>query len=416
MTAARRSPDPFAGLAPPLKAVAILSRRHGADVFAFDRSGFHEAAFQKSMVATAERLCVVGLVLVELTRSGRLSELETTSGLDAARYLRVARRQAMIWDLERDEVYSQLARAGVPTVLLKGAALRVTAYHDPVEREFADIDVLVPREAIATAVAALEARGYILESRDRMELYLGHHHHLLLTHPRGFVVEVHWALEHDASPYKLDAEAVQQSARMAPTAEGMMVAVPSPELMVLHLCHQNLENGFSHLRRLVDVDRVVASAADFDWEVLRLESRRAQVHNVVALSLRLTQILLGTPMPPQFIESLQVSRSVQLHLASFDPIGLVLEQRGHRHAVQELLKLWCLPSWKDRWAQLRQMATGPETGWEMTVAEPIVGRGARLLALVKLAAYQASLYPAAFLGPRASARRRFWVEDWSSEP
>jgi putative nucleotidyltransferase-like protein len=408
MTPAPPTPDPFTGIASPIQAVATLSRRHGADGFAFDQSDFHDAAFQKSMMAAAERLCVVGLVLVELARIGRLPEVTTTSGIDAARHLRLARRQATIWDLERDEVCRLMSRAGVSAVLLKGVALRLTAYHDPVQREFADIDVLVPKEAVSGAVTALERRGYVLESHDRIELYLEHHHHLLLTHPRGFVVEVHWALEHGASPYQLDADAVRKSARLVPTTAGTMAAVPAPELMVLHLCHQNLENGFSHLRRLVDVDRVIASAADFDWPVLRLESRRMRVDNVVALSLRLAQLVLGTPIPPGFIESLQLPRTVRFHLALFDPVGLVLEQRGHRHAVQELLKLWCLPTWKNRRAQLREMAAGPETGWEMIVAEPTVGRAARLLALAKLVAYQASLYPAAIVGKRARARRRFW--------
>jgi hypothetical protein len=413
MSYAPPNSDPFAGIASPIQAVATFSRRHGADGFAFDRSDFHDAAFQKSMVAAAERLCVVGLVLVELARSGRLSALGTTSGLDAARHLRLARRQATIWDLERDEVCRLLSRAGVSTVLLKGVALRLTAYHDPVEREFADIDVLVPKEAVSRAVTALEGRGYVLESHDRIELYLEHHHHLLLTHPRGFVVEVHWALEHGASPYQLDADTVRQSARLVPTTDGTMAAVPGPELMVLHLSHQNLENGFSHLRRLVDVDRVVASAADFDWQVLRLESRRMRVDNVVALSLRLAQLVLGTAIPPGFIESLQLPRTVRFHLALFDPVGLVLEQRGHRHAVQELLKLWCLPDWKSRRAMLREMVTGPESGWEMIVAESAAGLGARLLALVKLVAYQISLYPAAWFGRRAAMRRHFWDGEWS---
>jgi Uncharacterised nucleotidyltransferase len=408
MTSSARSVDPLAELPGPMQAVVALSRRQGADDFAFDQSGFHDAAFQRSLVAIAERLSVLGLVLVELSRSGRLAELESASGLDAVRHLRLTRRQAMIWELERDAVYGQLSRAGVPTVLLKGAALRLTAYHDPAEREFVDIDVLVPKEAIAAAVAALEERGYTLEFPDQIELYLEHHHHLLLKHSRGFVVEVHWALEHDASPFKLDAEAVRRSARNVTTPDGTTVSVPSPEHMVLHLCHQNLENGFSHLRRLVDVDRVVASAVDFDWDMLRLESQRMRVQNVVALSLRLVEVLLGTAVPPGFIESLEISPSVRLHLGLFDPIGVVLEQRGHRHAVQELLKLWCLPDWKSRFRKLTQMATGPEPGWAMIVSEPLIGRRARLTALAKVAAYQASLYPAALLGRRAGARRLFW--------
>ena len=407
--------DLMLGLSTPAAAVVALSRRRGADSFAFESSGFHSAPFQKALLATAERLSVLGLILVELARSGRLDELKSVSGLDAARHLRLSRRQAATWDLERDSVLGRLSRAEVPTLLLKGAALRLTAYRDSAEREFADIDVLVPKESLDAAVAALAEGGYEPESEHQVKLYLEHHHHLILKKPQGFVVEVHWALDPATSPFELDVAAFQRDARMITTSGGTPAVVPSPEHMVLHLAHQNLENGFCHLRRLVDVDRVISSAADFDWARLASESKRMRVQTVVALTLRLAELLLGTTVPVGFIEALGLSAAVRTHLALLDPVRLVLEQRGHRRAVEELLLLWCLPDLKTRLKTLKEMGTGERTQWWLALGPGLTrdnGR-TRLAALTKLVAYQALLYPTRLPGlwAGASRRSRFWDRD-----
>jgi hypothetical protein len=345
---------------------------------------------------------------VELARVGRLDEVEGVSGLDAAGHLRSVRRQAMAWDLTRDTILTRLSSAGVPTVLLKGAALRLTAYRDPAEREFVDIDVLVPKDALKTAMSTLEAGGYAIDSPERSDLYIAHHHHLLLRHPNGTVVELHWALEPEASPFALDAAAFVADARTFATPGGISVAVPRPEHMVLHLSHQNLENGFIHLRRLVDVDRVVANSADFDWEFLQREAQRMKVHHIVALTLRLAELLLGTAPPRELIESLHLEPAARRNLARLDPVALVLEQRGLRQAVEDLLLLWCLPTRRDRRRWLTNRATGAETGWNVLASTPLAGFRARAAALAKVAAYQAWIVTSAAVGKRTGAKRGFW--------
>ena len=226
------------------------------------------------------------------------------------------------------------------------------------------------------------------------------------------MVEVHWALEPATSPFGLDPAAFLRDKRLVTTPGGSSAAVPCPEHMVLHLAHQNLEDGFSQLRRLVDVDRVVASAPDFDWSRLAAESQRMRVQGVVALTLRLAEVLLGTAIPAGFIERLGLSRAARAHLAMLDPVRLVLEQRGQRRAVRELLLLWCLPDSKTRLRILKDMGTGARDRPWLTLA-PGWFRGdtfTRLAALMKLIAYQATLYPTALIGIRPATRRRdgFW--------
>lgn len=400
------------GLSPPVAAVVALSRRLGADSFPFASSGFHTAPFQETLLAHATQLSVLGLILVELARSGRIEELKSVSGFDGAGHLRLLRRQAAMWDLERDSVLGRLSRAGIPVVVLKGAALRFAAYRDAAERAFGDIDLLVPREFLEQAVAALTEAGYEGESEDRTRLYLEHHHHLILKKSEGFVVEVHWALQPVKSPFGLDPGAFLRDARGVTTPGGTPVSVPSPEHMVVHLSQQNLEDGFSQLRRLVDVDRVIASAADFDWALLRSESKRMRAQAVVALTLRLAELLLGTTVPEGFIRSLGLSAAARMHLALLDPVGLVLERRGQRRAVRELLLLWCLPDGDTRLKTLKGMGTGERDRPWLTLAPAEIRRGAgrSVMALLKLAAYQAILYPAGALGlsPRSKRGRGFW--------
>ncbi len=402
---------------PPLAAVVALSRRLGADRFPFEASGFRGPDFQAAFLARAEQLSVLGLILVELARSGHLEELKSVPGFNGTDHLRLLRRQAAMWDLERDSVLWRLSEAGIPALLLKGAALRFTAYRDSAERGFGDIDVLVPKESLRAAVAALAKGGYEPESAQRIDLYLEHHHHLILMKPLGFVVEVHWALDAESSPFRLDPAAFMRDARTITTLQGASVSVPGPEHMVLHLAHQNLENGFSHLRRLADVDRVISSTADFDWNRLASESQLMRVPALVALTLRLAELLLGTTVPAGFIEGLGLSGLVRTHLALLDPVGLVLEQRGQRRAVRELLMLWSLPDRRARFRTLKEMGTGERTRWWRALGPGLFrgggdGVGTRLAALTKLVAYQASLYPIWLAGLRPGAGRpeRFWGE------
>ncbi|HVT40173.1 MAG TPA: nucleotidyltransferase family protein [Gemmatimonadaceae bacterium] len=400
------------GLSAPLAAVVSLSRRLGADGFTFESSGAQAVSFLTVVFARAEQLSVLGLILVELARGGRLEELKSVSGFDIAVHLHSLRRQAAMWDLETDSVLRQLSQAGVSTVLLKGAALRFTAYRDSAERTFGDIDVLVPKDSLQEAVAALVDRGYEPDSGQKIKLYLEHFHHLILRKPSGFVAEVHWALEPVKSLPGLDSAAFLRDARWVVTPEGARARVPSPEHMVLHLAQQNLDDGFSQLRRLVDVDRVVSTASDFDWAQLASESKQMWMQGAVALTLRLAELLLGTDVPAGFIHGLGLSRAARTHLALLDPVALVLERRGQRRAVSELLLLWCMPDVPTRLRTLKEIGTGERDRPWLTIAPGSFASGTRtrVAAVAKLAAYQAFLYPAALFGTRASARQRdkFW--------
>ncbi|HET9602834.1 MAG TPA: nucleotidyltransferase family protein [Gemmatimonadales bacterium] len=391
-------PSHLVNASPAMRALLALSRAK-PDSSVFNDLG---AAGTMELLQLASHHGQLGAVLLAGEAAGRL-------GSDQARTLLFLRRQAALWDLERDAVMRRLGEAGAAAELLKGAALRLTAYRDPVERPFGDIDVLVSSDQLLPAVDALEPLGYTGQPEDLKQLYRQHHHHLILSKAPGFKVEMHWGLLPVRYPLRLDPAAFLQGAVEVRSPTGLGVRVPRPEHMLLHVAVQSVEDSFARLRRLVDIDRIITTSPGFDWDWLAREIRRLRLESVTALSLRLTELLLGTAIPPGYIADLRAPLLSRLHLPLLDPLGQLLNgAKAPRAAVQRLLLVWSIASGRDRLRFLRELLTGSaDWFWRAVEEGPDVApkRIHHAIAFGKLGLFQLSRYPAAF-GRRRP--RAFW--------
>ncbi|MCZ7567438.1 MAG: nucleotidyltransferase family protein [Ardenticatenaceae bacterium] len=82
-------------------------------------------------------------------------------------------------------------------IVLKGAALATTLYPCIALRPLSDVDLLVPRQHLGTAVAAMQSLGYCevyLEMSPGLNQVAGHHVLLQGGARRGVAVELHWSL------------------------------------------------------------------------------------------------------------------------------------------------------------------------------------------------------------------------------
>lgn len=105
------------------------------------------------------------------------------------------RSAALLTALE--ELLDRLGRAGVPVLLLKGAALAGALYGDPALRPMRDLDLLVPETDVSRALDVLIACGYtVAHAEPRPGSALAWENELLLTRPAviGVSVELHWRL------------------------------------------------------------------------------------------------------------------------------------------------------------------------------------------------------------------------------
>jgi len=389
--------------------VLLLCRREtGAEDAARAVRTLQTGSNLPSFHAFADQHHVLGLVLNKLERLWP-EDLRSTPNFQALlKPLKVRRRLALLWDLERDRVLGALQAHNVSPLVLKGAALRLTTYQYPVERQFGDLDVLVEPAQLDAAIDGFRDAGYELGSEPELAAYRQHHFHYLLHHPRGFAAEIHWDLSRPSSPFRLDTTAFLNRARAIPRNDLTDVLTPSPEDMVLHLATQNLENNFSELRRLVDLDRIVSGDTQLDWDYTVDQARRGGLQTVLGLSLKLSGQLLGAEFPPDVMRSLNPPRYVALHLRMLHPAEALLTGYGQRRAAYGLLlTFWLTVRWRDRWAHVVGIITNRERWiWELNDPEGTPGALRRVTAVMKLIAFQGWQYLVGVYGALMGPHRR----------
>ena len=380
------------------------------------RSAFHA-------VATGHG--VIGLALTALQRCGAFSTLngETRNSLLAP--LRPFAFQAALWDAERDRLLEALRGHGLVPLVLKGGALRLTAYSESAERLSGDLDLLVPAHRVEDGLAALAEAGYVdhwTDEAHREHLRWGYH--LSLSHENGFEVELHWDLAPRGEGFRFDPAAFLNRSLMHEREGVAPVRVPAPEHMILHVAAQNREDSFSRLKRLVDIDRVIAatiaSGDRIDWDYVVRQARYGGLQTVVGLALQLSRRLLDAPIPPDVVRDLEVRRIARFHIALLRPEAYVVTQQAFRSSVaRRALHLWLMPGWRSRgrWVQrflggsTNPMARLYAARRGVVISQSQRARAVRSWKLLKIGAYHLILYAAALRAAVADRRQggsAFW--------
>lgn len=231
------------------------------------------AADWRLLVQLALETHVATALHASLARGGWLDCVppDVAEHLLALRRLNRDRNRALLAELA---LASRLLNdADVVPAVLKGAALLVDGvYADRGERLLTDLDLLVPRVAVARSRRALLAAGYAPLA------HRAPHHLEPLAHPaRRVAIELHWQLV----PESRGVQVLAQIARDTPDAwrpavfDGARLRVPSPMLLIGHrVAHDMLHDrgylqGRAPLRGLLDVQRLVDShGGHIDWRAL----------------------------------------------------------------------------------------------------------------------------------------------------
>ena len=170
-------------------------------------------------------------------------------------------------------IAAALDEAGVPVLLLKGAALGRLVYVSPAERPIGDFDLLIPANRLEAARQALEQRQYRAQGlfwmarwqqRYRAELPL------VCRAPdrQNLLVELHWSLVE--LPYYIDRIPMAEIWRdSVPAGDLPGARLPDPATALLHSCaHWALHHSQEQrLLWLLDVDRLTRWDR-LDWDLV----------------------------------------------------------------------------------------------------------------------------------------------------
>ena len=209
---------------------------------------------------------------------------------------------------ELKAVQKALEGLDAPLLLLKGAAYLEAALPPAAGRTLADLDLLVPKEALPPIEQTLVAAGWRSDLEDDYDqrYYRRWMHEIPpLKHPnRGVEVDLHHNLLALTGRYQVPVERLWEEARPLP---GGKLWVLSPADMVIHsavhlLVSDELRGG---LKDLFDIHQLYHhfSAAEADFP-RRLVARAAQLglSRPLWYALQACRRLLGTPVEPSLQE------------------------------------------------------------------------------------------------------------------
>jgi hypothetical protein len=223
-----------------------------------------------------------------------------------------AAAQGMVAERELANVLGMQAEAGVPVLVVKGAALR-SFYPDPALRYQGDLDLVVPEAQLGQAAQTLSAMGYRYSKPEAW--WLDHMHHLppMVADDNRIPVELHWRLDPGGEAGHLPMSDLW--ARAVPwSVDGRPALRLDTVDAALHLCRHAVVQHRVHmgLRPLCDLAQIARGWGPAEWEALVQRAWAYDLVRPVYLMLVLTEELLGLGAPTEVMFALKPPESARL--------------------------------------------------------------------------------------------------------
>jgi hypothetical protein len=209
-------------------------------------------------------------------------------------------------------VLQGLAEAGVPTLVIKGAALGAY-YPDAALRPFGDLDLMVSRVKLKQAEEALNRLGYQC-SRPKA-WWSDHFLHLPpMVGEKGLpVIELHWQLHHEDTVGRLPAEDLWMRAVPWSVAGRPALRLDAVDT-ALHLCYHAVVQHRARLglRALYDLLQVTEAWGQEEWAALVRRATAYGLARPVYLMSALAEQTLGLVVPAVVMAALQPTDSAAI--------------------------------------------------------------------------------------------------------
>jgi hypothetical protein len=160
---------------------------------------------------------------------------------------RLGRRDALIM-AQRNQLFidqarppmAQFGRAGIPYILLRGPFFLERLYqNNPSLRTFSDIDLLILRKDLKAVKEILKSSGFEpVDGAFRDRYYENHHLHLAYARKDiNLTFEIHWALDHDYTLYRIDVESIFENASKEKVMGTDMLTMRPDDLLISTVVH-----------------------------------------------------------------------------------------------------------------------------------------------------------------------------------
>ena len=218
----------------------------------------------------------------------------------------------MLLQDELSKLLSAFNEAGLPVIVLKGAALLGSIYRDIALRPMSDLDVLVQPENLDRAEAIALCYGYLpIVERVVQEHDATDRRHLpnLIHHERGIVLEIHQHIVDSDGPYHFNLNGFWSGARPV-SILGVPTLVLATENQLLHLSiNFLLDRHYSScfaLGQLCDISELISGEGDsLNWDLVERVADDVYIQQGIHYVLYACEQLLGSQVPASVLSRLQ---------------------------------------------------------------------------------------------------------------
>ncbi|HYJ78815.1 MAG TPA: nucleotidyltransferase family protein [Longimicrobiaceae bacterium] len=247
---------------------------------------------------------------------------------------------------ELASVSALLAAAGVTALAYKGPALAIQAYGEAALRDCGDLDLVVRKEQLAAAGAALVASGFQDVSVSRAEhrealLRRGHH---LAFRRHGLLVELHWRFGKSVFGFTEEVSGLWGRAEEVEVRGGRVQVLSAPDHLLALAIHSS-KAMWSSLDGTVCMVRLARRVAPGAWPEVVERARSWRCEEALRVSLVLGEQMLGAAYPRELAEHLPPTPAAR-RLAARVEAELFLDEFGGPSYLLGQLAL--RPRYRDR--------------------------------------------------------------------
>lgn len=187
----------------------------------------------------------------------------------------------------------------IPVLPFKGPLLSIQAYNNLALRNFIDLDVLIPVEHLKTAVDLLTDANYRPLNIEHLNNLNNEKDIGFISHDRQVRIELHWKLSGRYFSIPLEMSKLWSKLEKSEIG-GIEVNNLNFNTLLIYLCLHGSRHSWERLGWICDINQLIKSKSNIDWESVFTESKRLGCEKVVGLGLCLVNQLFGLKIPHKF--------------------------------------------------------------------------------------------------------------------
>jgi hypothetical protein len=224
------------------------------------------------------------------------------------------------------QILERLKGLGIRALAFKGPVLAQQLYGQPFCREFVDLDILLPPEAVSQVIVAIGADGFEpqfrLTSGQLTRFQKNWCEMTLYDRAKNMLVEIHWQLFPPGYSFSPAPETAWEATGEVFIAQRSITTL-SIENQLLFACLHQAKHNWSRLGWVMDLAALVKQSPHMNWEEVQHRAGRFGTARMIRVSLQLIQNLFGVPLPSAIAkwaapdkQSQSIARRAEQHLLS----------------------------------------------------------------------------------------------------